>query len=232
MHKAALCKAAFVLRSKYMITKRTKLMLGVLVLVAIGAYAYLYWWSKTPDHGFLDDIPVVRDASNSASGVVSRTRTDAQQPTTPNGETPEAPAAYTYRTYQNTEFGFSFAYPDAWTVSSTEVSPETEICIKVAEATGGCLATITFEKESVNMRADIALDAFRAEFRAGRIAESSRSIAGAEATRLTISGYPQGEEGATRAAVFTHDSMVYTIKTAPGYEAVFDRIVSSFAFQD
>lgn len=82
------------------------------------------------------------------------------------------------------------------------------------------------------MRADIALDAFRAEFRAGRIAESSRSIAGAEATRLTISGYPAGEEGATRAAVFTHDAVVYTIKTAPGYEAVFDRIVSSFAFQD
>lgn len=218
------------LRSMHMITKRTKIMLGVLVLVAVGAYAYLYWWSQTPVHGFLDNIPAVRDASNNASNAVIRPQVPAPAETPTEDDQPAV--QYSYVAYENTEFGFSFDYPSEWIPSITKTEPATKICIKEKEGTGGCLVTVMFEEESVNMNADKALDALRAELRAGRISESSRSIAGNEATRLTVSGYPQGEENATRAAVFTHDRLVFTIKASAGQEAVYDRVVSSFRFQD
>lgn len=204
-------------------------MLAVLVLVALGAYAYLYWWSQTPVHGVLDDIPVVRDASDSASRAVVRT-----PGTTPDGAegTDTDSPRYTYRSYENSEFGFSFSYPDAWTASAKKISPETRICLTEADSTGDCLVTVAFEKESVNLNAGIALDALRADGRAGRIAESSSRVAGQDATVLKVSNYPAGEEAYTRAAVFTHQDMVYTIQAEKGQEAVFDRIIASFAVRD
>ncbi len=211
-----------------MITKRTKIMLVVLVLVALGAYAYLYWWSKTPDHGVFDTIPVVRDASDKASNAVVR-----PQPATPGAPAPTAPAASaTYRTYENTEVGFSFSHPDNWIPNQTSVDPRTTICMNVAEGTGDCLASVAFEEESVNMNEGIAREALETELRAGQARDTERRIAGSLATVYTVSGYPAGEEKSTRAAVFTHADMVYIIKASKGQEAVFDRIVSSFEFQD
>lgn len=205
-------------------------MLAVLVAVALGAYAYLWWWGSTEDHGYLDSVPGLRDVSQSASDAVVRPQPGAPAPGQPGSETP--PASQTYRTYENSEFGFSFSYPDNWSVSSTSVDPSTTICMKVEGATGGCLATIVYEKESVNMNVDKALDALRAELRAGRIAESTRTIAGESATQLRVSNYPAGEEGDTRAAVFLHDMQVYTVSAAMGQEAAYERITSSFRFQD
>ncbi|HEY0979764.1 MAG TPA: PsbP-related protein [Candidatus Paceibacterota bacterium] len=209
-----------------MITKRTKFMLLALVVVAVGAYAYLYWWSRTPDHGFFDNLPPVRIFSEQAADAVIGQRPDMQQPGAPAGE--ETPAAMTFRTYENTEYGFSFSYPDTWTATATELNEKTTVCMKVFEATGGCLATLTFEPESVNMSTDVALNALRAELRDGRINEGASRIAGEAATRLTVSG----DAAATRALVFAHDRLVYTIQTAPGQEGAFDRMVSSFRFQD
>jgi hypothetical protein len=212
-----------------MITKRTKIMLVVLVLVALGAYAYLWWWGNTEDHGYFDTVPGLRDVSQSASDAVIR-----PQPAAPGEETPDTdtPASQTYRTYENTEFGFSFSYPDNWTVSSNSVDPSTTLCLRVSDSSGGCLITIMYEMESVNASMDKTLDALRAEYRAGRIAESSRTVGGENATQFRVSGYPAGEEGATRAAVFMHDRQIYTVSAIAGQEAVFERLVSSFRFQD
>lgn len=216
------------LRSLYMITKRTKAMLVVLVLVALGAYAYLYWWSSTPDHGVFDTIPVVRDASDAASNTVVR-----QQPAKP-----AAPAATatttsaTYRTYEDTTMEFSFAYPDNWVVSKTETSPTTNYCLNFSEGTGGCLASVAVTDESVNASVEKSIEALEAEFRAGRVSDSTRRIAGEEATLIQVSGYPTGQENSTRAAVFAHENRIYVVEAAAGQEAVFDRITSSFAFQD
>lgn len=205
-------------------------MLAVLVVVALGAYAYLWWWGNTEDHGYLDSVPGLRDASQSASDAVIR-----PQPAAPGAEEPATqvpPASLSYRTYENTEFGFTFSYPDNWTVSSTSVDPSTTLCLKVTDSTGDCLATVVFEKESVNMNADKAVNALRDELRKGRIAESTRSIAGETAMQLKVTNYPAGEENDTRAAVFTHDMQVYAVSVAMGQEAVYERIVSSFRFQD
>ncbi len=231
MHRAALPGAAFVLRSMHMITKRTKIMLGVLVLVAVAAYGYLYWWSKTPVHGFLDGIEGVQQLSERASNAVIGPRGGATgaQP----GENTTLPPAMTFRTYENTEIGFSFSYPDTWTPSATNIDAGTDVCLSEANGTGACLIEVSFEDVSVNMSADVALDALRAEFREGRISESSRSVAGNEGTLLRVSNYPAGEEEATRAIVFTSvDNDVFVIKAALGQEAIFDRVVSSFRFQD
>jgi len=206
-------------------------MLGVLVLVAIGAYAYLYWWSRTPDHGVLDTFPVVTNLSNQAAEAVVR----RPAPIVPEAEAPREDAGETqasYRTHTNTEFGFSFEYPDTWVVSQDARGGEVTLCLNEASGTGGCLATLSLVEEGVNATEETALDALRAEFRAGRIAESSRRIGGEDATQLRVSGYPAGEEGSTRAAVFAHERRIYRIEAAPGQEAVFDRIVSSFRFQD
>jgi len=219
-----------VLRFVYMITKRTKVMLAVLVVVALGAYAYLWWWGSTEDHGYLDTVPALRDASQNASDAVVRPRpVTPGTPAAPGEQVP--PASQTYRTYENSEFGFSFSYPDNWTVSSNSVDPSTTLCLKVTDSTGGCLATITFEKESVNMSVDKALSALRDELRAGRIAESSRTIGGESATQFKVTNYPAGQEGDTRAAAFLHDMQVYSITASMGQEAVYDRISSSFKFQ-
>jgi len=219
-----------VLRFGYMITQRTKIMLAVLVAVALGAYAYLWWWGSTEDHGYLDTVPGLRDVSQSASDAVTRPKPAAPGTDTPDTQVP--PASLSYRTYENTEFGFSFSYPDNWSVSSTSVDPSTTLCLKVTDSTGDCLATVVFEKESVNMSADKALSALKDELRKGRIAESSRSIAGETATQLKVSSYSAGEENDTRAAVFTHDMQVYVVSVAMGQEAVYERIASSFRFQD
>ena len=218
------------LRSTYMITKRTKIMLVALVLVALGAYAYLWWWGSTEDHGYFDSVPGLRDVSQSASDAVIRPQPAAPGTPTPGEEAP--PASQTYRTYENTEFGFSFSYPDNWTVSANSIDPTTTLCLRVTDSTGGCLVTIKYEMESVNASADKTLDALRAEYREGRIAESSRTIGGEGATQLRISSYPAGQEGATRAAVFMHDRQIYVISAEMGQEAVFERLASSFRFQD
>lgn len=205
-------------------------MLVVLVLVALGAYAYLWWWGNTEDHGYLDAVPGLRDVSQSASDAVIR-----PQPVVPGTETPDTdtpPASQTYRTYENTEFGFSFSYPDNWTVSSNSVDSSTTLCLVVTDSTGGCLVTIEYEMESVNASMDKTLDALRAEYRAGRIAESSRTVGGEVAKQFRVSGYPAGEEGVTRAAVLVHDRQIYAISAVAGQEAVFERLASSFRFQD
>lgn len=205
-------------------------MLVVLVLVALGAYAYLWWWGNTEDHGYFDSVPGLRDVSQGASDAIIRPQPAAPGTPAPGEETPDA--SQSYRTYENTEFGFSFSYPDTWTVSSTSVDPSTTLCLRVTDSTGGCLATVVYEMESVNASMDKTLDALRAEYRAGRIAESSRTIAGESATQLRVSSYPAGEEAATRAAVFVHDRQIYAISASAGQEAVFERLTSSFRFQD
>ncbi len=203
-------------------------MLAVLVVVALGAYAYLWWWGQTEDHGYLDTVPALRDASENASEAV---RPRPVTPGTPAAPGEQVPASQTYRTYENSEFGFSFSYPDNWTVSSNSVDPSTTLCLRVTDSTGGCLATVTFEMESVNMSLEKVLDALRADLRAGRIAESSRTIAGESATQFKVSNYPAGQEGDTRAAAFLHETEVYTITATMGQEAVYDRLTSSFKFQ-
>lgn len=219
----------------HMITKRTKIMLGVLVLVAIGAYAYLYWWSKTPDHGVFDTVPFVRDASDSASNAVIRPQPEKPSAGTPGAAiptegSPTVPST-TYRTFENTEFSFSFAYPDNWVLSQSQSNGNTRVCVKTEGGTGDCLISLLLQKEGVNVSADRSLEELKTEFRAGKIAESTRRIGGQEAQVLKVSGYPDGEEESTRAAVFMKDDMVYVLETAIGQEAMFDRVADSFIFQ-
>lgn len=218
-----------------MITKRTKIMLGVLVVVAVGAYAYLYWWSRTPDHGVFDTVPFVRDASDKASDVVVRTQTPKPAPVIPGTPategSPTVPST-TYRTFENSEFAFSFAYPDNWSVSQDQKNGNTRVCVRTEGGTGGCLISVTLQKESVNVSADRSLEELRTEFREGKIIESTRRIGGEEAKVLKVSGYPAGEEESTRAAVFMKDNLVYVLETANGQEAMFDRVADSFLFTD
>ncbi len=212
----------------YMITKRTKIMLAVLVLVALAAYAYLYWWSKTDDHGFLDSVPGLSDVSKNASNAV------IPKPGVP---APGAPAPGTgvskvaYRTYTNTELKLSFEYPETWLVTKNTVGGKTTVCLNGKDSVGGCLVSIALEKESVNVSMDKTLEALRAEFRAGTITESTKRVAGETATVLKVSGYPTDNQNSTRAAVFTHDMSVYTIEAEPGQQDLFDHVTSSFAFQ-
>lgn len=209
-------------------------MLGVLVLVALGAYAYLYWWSKTPDHGFFDTIPAVQRASEQASRAVVRSQVPAQPgaPGVVNPGTEGTPAvpSTTYRTYANTQYSFSFAYPDNWDVSESTQAGVTTVCIATEGGNGPCLVTLRLEKESVNVSAEKTLAALRTEFRAGNVSESSRRIGGVEAEVLRVGGYPAGAENSTRAAVFVKDQWVYTLETASGQEAIFDRVADSFLF--
>ena len=220
-----------------MITKRTKILLGVLVLVAIGAYAYLYWWSTTPDRGFFENLPpIVKTTSDSAARAIIRPTTPAPvvpgTPASPATEgTPTVPST-TYRTFENSEFGFTFAYPDNWTPSQTKVTDATEVCLSVEGGVGGCAVSVRFVKESVNDSADKSLDALRAEFRNGSIAESTRRVGGQEATLLKVTKYPAGESAGTRAAVFMKDDLVFVLEGAAGQEAVFDRVADSFRFND
>lgn len=213
-------------------TKRTKIFLAVLVVVAVAAHAYLYWWNNTEDHGVLDTIPVVNTVSESLSNAVrpaapapgADTETD-----TPDAATPDSSVAY--RGYENTEFKFSFTYPETWTVSQSGSDGKTTLCLNEKDGTGGCLVTITRAEESVNVSTDNALDAFRAEFRAGSIKESKTKVGDDTATLLRVSGYPAGEADSTRAVVFVHNRQVYTVEAAAGQEAVFDRLTNSFLFQ-
>jgi len=211
-----------------MITKRTKIMLAVLVLVALGAYGYLYCWANTDEHGVFDSIPVLRDASQSASDAVIRPQVPA--PGTKDEDVVETPAgpSVTYRTFENTEFGFSFDYPETWDVSQTKVTTATTLCLKEKEGTGGCLVTITRDPESINVNADKTLEAFKVELREGSVTESTRRIGGEEADLLRASG----NVDSTRAAVFVHDMAVYSIEGMKGQEAVFDRVASSLSFTD
>lgn len=216
-----------------MITKRTKILLGVLVLVAIGAYAYLYWWSQTPDHGVFDTIPAVQQASEQASKAVIRPR--APQPGAPvvnpgTDGTPTVPST-SYRTFENTEFSFSFAYPDNWELSQTKQNDVTSICVTTEGGTGPCLIAVRLEKESVNVSVEKTLAALETKFRAGNVSESSRRIGEIEADVLRVGGYPAGQENSTRAAVFVKNGWVYTIETAAGQEAIFDRVADSFLFR-
>lgn len=213
-----------------MITKRTKILLVVLVVVALGAYAYLYWWAHTDDHGFFDSVPIVHTASNSASKAVIK---PAPVPQTP-GETSdtENPTTLTYRSFANTEFGFSFDYPEGWDVSQTTVAGVTTLCVRPMDQAGGCRVEIAIASESVNVSAEKSLEALQTEVRAGKIAESTRRIAGEDAAILRVSGYPRGEEGPARGAVFAHEGRVYVLKGIVGSEGIFDRVASSFSFQD
>lgn len=209
-------------------------MLLVLVLVAIGAYAYLYWWSRTPDHGVFDSVPALHDASDNAAKKVIRPQTPvvpSQPVVNPGTEgTPTVPST-TYRTFENTEFSFSFAYPDNWSASQTrQVEDTTTVCVRTEGETGGCLITLTLTKESVNASAEKSLEALQAEFRKGNVTESTRRIGGETAEVLKVAGYPAGEENSTRAAVFTKDGYVYVLETASGQEAMFDRVADSFLF--
>jgi hypothetical protein len=218
-----------------MITKRTKIMLGVLVLVAIGAYAYLYWWSRTPDHGVFDTVPFVRDASDSASDAVIRPQPAKPAAVTPGTAvptegTPTVPST-TYKTFENSEFSFSFAYPDNWSVSQNQLNGDTHVCVRTEGGTGDCLISVLLQKQSVNVSAERSLEALKAEFRAGKITESTRRIGGEEAQVLKVSGYPSGEEESTRAAVFMKNDIVYVLTTANGQEAMFDRAADSFLFR-
>jgi hypothetical protein len=207
-------------------------MLGVLVVVAIGAYAYLYWWSRTPDHGVFDTVPFVRDASDSASTAVIRPQPGKPVPgtATPTEGSPTVPST-TYRTFENSEFAFSFAYPDNWSVSQNQQSGDTRICVRTEGGTGDCLISILLQKAGVNVSAERSLEALKVDFRAGKIAESSRRIGGEEAQVLKVSGYPAGELNSTRAAVFSKDGLVYVLETASGQEAMFDRVADSFLFR-
>ena len=215
-----------------MITKRTKIMLGVLILVAIGAYAYLYWWSQTPNHGVFDSIPAVQEASDAAAEAVIRPRVTPEPSAVSNPGTEGTPTApsTSYRTFENTEFSFSFAYPDNWMVSETQANEETRICVTTEGGTGGCLISLLLVEESVNASAEKSLEALKAEFRSGNITESARTIGDARAEVLRVASYPEEEENSTRAAVFTRDGMIYVIETAPGQEAIFDRVADSFLF--
>jgi hypothetical protein len=214
-----------------MITKRTKIMLLVLVAVAVGAYAYLYWWSQTPDHGFLDTVPVVRDASDSAAGTVIQPRTPL--PTVPAEGEPAAgdetlPPSMTFRSYEDTTEGFSFSYPETWSVSATDQAERTDVCLMDASGTGGCAVTVSFEEESVNMSEETALEALQVAMREGNPRSSSITIGGLEeGTQLRASG----SEGPTRGAVFSHEGTVFWISAGAGNEAVYDKLVSTFLFQ-
>jgi|GEM_PF-3599718 len=217
-----------------MITKRTKIMLGVLVVVAIGAYAYLYWWSQTPDHGVFDSIPAIQQASDSASRAVVRPSTPG---TTPPGTlinpgtegTPTVPST-SYKTFANTELSFSFAYPENWVVSQSSANGITTVCVRTEGGTGDCLISLVAQKEGTNVSAERSLEELRTEFRAGNVTESSRRIGGEEADVIRVGGYPAGEENSTRAAVFMRGEMVYVLETKQGQEAIFDRVADSFLF--
>lgn len=217
-------------RSVYMITKRTKIMLGVLVLVAIGAYAYLYWWSRTPDHGVFDEVPFVRDVSHNASNAVIRPQPAKPAPAQPTDGSPTIPST-TYRTFENSEFSFSFAYPDNWTVSQDQRNGDTRVCVRTEGGTGDCLISVLLQKEGVNVSAERSLGELKTRFREGKIAESTRRIGGVEAEVLKVSGYPAEIKESTRAAVFQYKQQVYVLETAAGQEAMFDRVADSFLFR-
>lgn len=230
--EAASREAASVLRSMHMITKRTKLLLALLVVVALSAHAYLYWWSTTEDHGVLDAIPVVQSVSETVSSIV-RPKPQApanEAPVVSEDGTPEVQVVY--RTYENGEFGFSFSYPETWQLSLTTNVDGTTVCVMPPEGTGACRLTIRRVAESVNASMEKTLAALAADYRAGRITTGSRRIAGEAAAIIAVGGYPAGEERATRAAVFVHDRQIYTIEAAAGQEAIFEKAASSFSFQN
>ena len=232
MHRAALPGAAFVLRSVHMTKKQITIVLVVLAVLAVAVFGYLQWWNRTEDHGVLDDIPAVQEASESASNAVVRTpvRPAPAAPVNPGTEGSPTVPSTSYRTCENTELSFSFAYPDNWSVSQTKGSDRTEVCLRTEGGTGPCLVTVVAEKEGVNASAEKTLDAFRAEFRNGTIAESSRRVGGVEADALRASGYPAGEMAGSRALVFVNDGYVYSIEGARGQEDIFDRVADSFLF--
>lgn len=216
----------------HMITKRTKLLLVLLVVVALSAHAYLYWWSTTDDHGLLDTIPVVQSVSETVSNAV-RPKPQVPAIETPSAAEDSAPEPQdSYRTYENGEFGFGFSYPEDWQLSLTTIADGTSICALPAEGTGGCRLTIRRVAEGVNNSMEKTLAALAAEYRAGRITTGSRRIGGEAAATIAVSGYPEGQERATRAAVFIHDRQIYTIEAAAGHEAAFEKAASSFSFQD
>ncbi len=211
-------------------------MLAVLVLVAIGAYAYLYWWSRTPDHGFLDTIPVVHDASNKASKAVITPKPGAPAPgtgtVTPTEGNTTTPST-TYKTYESSETdrAYSFAYPDNWSVNQNRVNEVTTVCISNEGGDGGCLVSLTITKVDQNVNVGRTLEDLKAEFRKGSVKQSSRTIGGESAQVLKVSGYPADEQNSTRAAVFQKGEYVYVLETMPGREDMFDRVADSFLFR-
>jgi hypothetical protein len=215
-----------------MTKKQMTIVLVVLAVIAIGVFAYLQWWNRTEDHGVLDEIPAVQQASDSASKAVVRPAAPKPAPVVNPGTegSPEVPST-TYRTFENNELAFSFAYPDNWSVSQTKRGDRTEVCLRTEGGTGPCLVTVVAEKESVNASAEKALKAFEGEFHDGNVSESSRRIGGVEADVLKVGGYPAGKENSTRAAVFVEDGYVYSIESEPGQEAIFDRVADSFLFR-
>lgn len=219
-----------------MITKRTKILLGVLVVVAIGAYAYLYWWSQTPDHGVFDTIPAVQQASEEASGAVIRQRAStgtapAAPVVNPGTEGSATVPSTSYATFENSEFAFSFAYPDNWKVSQTKTEEENRICINTEDGARDCVVSITLTDVREGASVEKSLDMLEKEFDAGIITESSRTISGVQAKVLKVASYPAGEEEATRAAVFAKGDVIYVIRADRGHEAIFDRVADSFLFR-
>lgn len=214
------------LRFIYM-TKRTKAFLAVFVVVALGAYGYLYWWANTPEHGVFDSIPIVREVSDSLSKGVVRPTPAAPQEEMDEEEPAETGDTHSYKTYTNTIQKFSLDYPDTWVPTATTVNGVVTLCITDTEAAGACMLTVESEAESVNVSEEKTYTALKAEYRAGKITEFERAVAGEMGRLLRISGEPT----VSRVVVFSHEGRVYTISAVGGQEVVFDRATESFRFQ-
>ncbi|MBU2103791.1 hypothetical protein KKD81_02990 [Patescibacteria group bacterium] len=208
-------------------TKRTKVFLAVFLAVALGAYAYLYWWAHTPEHGVFDSIPVVREVSDSLSKGVVRPAPQAPEEETDTEESEEVGDTHSYKTYTNTIQKFSVDYPENWIPTATTVDGVVTLCITDTEATGACMLTVKSEAESVNVSEEKTYTALKAEYRAGKLTELERAVGGEMGRLLRISGEP----AASRVVVFSHEGRVYTITALEGQEFAFDRATESFKFQ-
>ncbi|MBU1292667.1 hypothetical protein KJ819_01220 [Patescibacteria group bacterium] len=207
-------------------TKRTKAFLAVFVVVALGAYGYLYWWANTPEHGVFDSIPIVREVSDSLSKGVVRTPVVEEEAVVEEEESVPVDTQ-TYKTYENTTQKFSLDYPDTWIPTVTNIDGVMTLCITDTEATGPCMLTVESEAEGVNVSEEKTYIALKAEYRAGKLTELERAVGGEMGRLLRISGEPT----VSRVVVFSHEGRVYTVSALEGQETVFDRATESFRFQ-
>lgn len=201
-------------------TKRTQLFLAALVLVAILAHGYIYWWAHNDDHGIFDSIPFVKTTSDSL--VESYPLAKPTPTIKPKPQTPAAPAVE-MREYTDSQLKFSLQHPAVWQVSRTDVGGKTTTCFRDFDATGPCPITIITSQVAVGMNMEAVSDQYEGELRNDSVKRSEGRIAGEEAIILTASG-------GQKVAVFEHDNMVYVLVGIKNSNAIFDSISESLSF--
>ena len=134
---------------------------------------------------------------------------------------------YSWKTYANTKYGFSFEYPADWK-STEEERGEYQffVCLKPNDWTDTSCPISVLANEGVSLDTVYAFS--RQGFDGLTVTETDTSVAGSAGKLIRVSGYAEKDAGYTKLAFFERKGIVYDVRTINGGEEIFDHILATF----